>query len=132
MGCVSPREVEATPRPRQGQDPKLVAQNDFLKEELKQKKSEIKELHQQGAAKDRKLDEMQRTIDKTEADRKEARRHAAEVESDRGATRKQLYEKDQELQALQKKHDQFKTLVEEKKRRTDHREEECRAATAEA
>jgi len=121
---------EALARQR-GRDLRLVDQLDMVRDELKQKAREAKELHQSLSAKDRKLDELQKKLEELAADKREANRRTVEAESERDLKRRQLHEKDQDLQALQRKNESMKVANEERGKRSERNEEEHRAALSE-
>jgi hypothetical protein len=72
--------------------------------DIKRKRRENKELHLRNAAMDRKLEEMQKKIDELSASRRDAFQMLAEVQQDRDARRKQLADKEKEIQSLQRRY----------------------------
>jgi len=123
----SAAEAEARQRHR---DLRLAAQLDMVRDELKQKSKEAKELQLGLAAKDRKIEELQKKIEELAADKREANRRTVEAESERDMKRRQLHEKEQDLLALQRKNEKLRLINEERCRRSDNKDEEHRVAQA--
>mmetsp|Transcript_98710 Transcript_98710/g.235168 ORF Transcript_98710/g.235168 Transcript_98710/m.235168 type:complete len:962 (+) Transcript_98710:78-2963(+) len=130
-GLRSPRGKQDAPARQWHRDLRLVSQLDMVRDELKQKSKEAKELQMASAAKDRKLEELQRKLEELAADRREAHRRAAEADGEVGAKRRALHEKEQEVQALQRKLEHARAATEERSKRAERREEEHRAANGE-
>lgn len=124
----APASADAKQRQR---DLRLASQLDLVRDELKQRSRENKELQLSHAAKDRKLEELQRKLEELAAERREAQRRIVEAESEKAAQRRQLHEKEQDLLALQRKLDHVKQASEERSKRAERRDEEQRNALVE-
>jgi len=125
---MSETTVEAKQRQ---QDLRLASQLDNVRDELKQKTRENKDLQQQVAAKDRKLEELQKRAEDLTADRREAHRKASDIESELSAKRRQLHEKEQDLLAQQRKNEHLRVAAEERSKRFERKEEEHKTSSSE-
>lgn len=121
--------VDAEARQRH-RDLRLASQLDLVRDELKQKAKETKELQNSVTSKDRKIEELQKKIEELAADRREAHRRTAESENERDLKRRQLHEKEQDLLAMQRKHERMRLAQEERNKHADRKGEEHRAAQA--
>jgi len=114
---------------RKHRDLRLASQLDMVREELKQKSKEAKELQLSMATKDRRIDELQKRMEELGSDYRESRRSTAEVEGELATKRRQLHDKEQELLALQRKHEHLRSQNEDRSR--EKKEEEFRAMSLE-
>ncbi|CAE7252234.1 RDH13 [Symbiodinium sp. CCMP2592] len=116
---------------RKHRDLRLASQLDMVREELKNKSKEAKELQLSMATKDRRIDELQKKMEELGSDCREARRSTAEVEGELATKRRQLHDKEQELLALQRKHEHLRSQNEDRSKRADKKEEEFRTMSLE-
>eukprot|EP00439_Symbiodinium_sp_Y106_P020715 s4646_g2.t1 len=132
---------------RKHRDLRLASQLDMVREELKQKSKEAKELQLSMATKDRRIDELQKRMEERScwlvptkelgSDYRESRRSTAEVEGELATKRRQLHDKEQELLALQRKHEHLRSQNEDgmkpepMDRSREKKEEEFRAMSLE-
>lgn len=119
-GAVASREA----RQHRHQDLALVSQLDYVREDLKQKTRLL-------AAKDRRLEELQRRNEELAFEKREAHRKTADAEAERDAKRRQLHDKEQELLSVQRKSEHLRAAIEERSRKLDRKEEELHLQVAE-
>jgi len=111
MEAFSTTSSAATEAKQRSKDLRLASQLDGVRDELKSKSREAKELRAQLGAKDRRLEELQKKGEELVATRREAHRHTADIEGERDLKRRQLHEKEQELAALQRKAEHLRTAA---------------------
>jgi chromosome segregation ATPase len=130
-GLRSPREgLSDAEKPRR-EDARLTAQLETMRDELKLKTRENKDLQNGLTAKDHKVEELQRRTEHLASEKREAQRKMLEVEAERDAKRRQLHEKDQELQSLQRKSEHNRATAEERKRALERKDDEHKTHIAE-
>jgi len=129
-GLRSPRDGLCDPEKPKREDARLTSQLETLREELKQKNRENKELQNFLSAKDHKLEELQRRAENLVSEKREAQRKVLEVEAERDAKRRQFHEKEQELQSLQRKSEHNRATAEERKRALERKDNEQKAHAA--
>lgn len=110
---------------RRQRDLRLASKLDMVRDELRQKSKEAKELQLALTAKDRKIEDLSKKIEELAADRREAHRRTLEAENELGAKRRQLHEKEQEVVALQRKLEHARLARKEWSKHAEKREEEC-------
>lgn len=111
---------------RRQRDLRLASKLDMVRDELRQKSKEAKELQLALTAKDRKIEDLSKKIEELAADRREAHRRTLEAENELGAKRRQLHEKEQEVVALQRKLEHARLARKEWSKHAEKREEEQR------
>jgi len=150
--CASPPSWTTAPTPKKGgqvpsgpgptpefgddgrqrqKDLRLASKLDMVRDELRQKTKEAKELQLALTTKDRKIEDLSKKVEELAADRREAHRRTLEAESEVGAKRRQLHEKEQDVAALQRKLELARVARKEWTKHADKREEEQRNATNE-
>eukprot|EP00419_Tripos_fusus_P035816 CAMPEP_0172778294 /NCGR_PEP_ID=MMETSP1074-20121228/201833_1 /TAXON_ID=2916 /ORGANISM="Ceratium fusus, Strain PA161109" /LENGTH=1285 /DNA_ID=CAMNT_0013615225 /DNA_START=77 /DNA_END=3935 /DNA_ORIENTATION=- len=129
-GPRSPRDGLCDPEKPKREDARLTSQLETLREELKQKTRENKELQNFLSAKDHKVEELQRRAENLVSEKREAQRKVLEVEAERDAKRRQFHEKEQELQSLQRKSEHNRATAEERKRALERKDNEQKAHAA--
>lgn len=111
---------------RRQRDLRLASKLDMVRDELRQKSKEAKELQLALTAKDRKIEDLSKKIEELAADRREAHRRTLEAENELCAKRRQLHEKEQEVVALQRKLEHARLARKEWSKHAEKREEEQR------
>eukprot|EP00435_Cladocopium_sp_Y103_P068458 s147_g31.t1 len=125
-GMLGPASVALGCEDRRQRDLRLASKLDMVRDELRQKSKEAKELQLALTAKDRKIDDLSKKIEELAADRREAHRRSMEAENEVGAKRRQLHEKEQEVVALQRKLEHARLARKEWSKHAEKREEEQR------
>lgn len=120
----TPQPSTAGGEDRRQRDLRLASKLDMVRDELRQKSKEAKELQLALTAKDRKIDDLSKKIEELAADRREAHRRSMEAENELGAKRRQLHEKEQEVVGLQRKLEHARLARKEWSKHAEKREEE--------
>jgi len=114
---VARQTPRAAQTPRRCGDLETAAQLEHVREEMRKKTLQLRE-------RDRKLEDLLRRNEELSHDRKEAHRKATEAEADRDKHRRQAYDREQELLNHQRRSENYRSAVEERMRRSTHRDDD--------